>query len=1133
MALSTQIASSSSHALAESPPRWKFDVFLSFRGEDTRRGFISHLYNKLQFCQLFKTFIDDRELEIGSEISPELLSAIEHSHLAIVVISPHYASSTWCLDELAKIIESMNPRDKRVLPVFLNVDPSDVRHQRNSFTEAFAEHEVKFSDDPKKVERWRHALRKVANLSGWDAKNYKCESVLIEDIVKRVWEKVRPMITLYNSDEKLVGMDFRLGQMDLLLALEEKDVRFIGIWGMGGVGKTTLAKLVYERIFHDFEVAKFLDVRKSHGQLVNLQKQVLFPVLKENISHVFNDYEGTIFIKRCMRNKKVLLVVDDVDSCDHLKQLVGDKSWFGEGSRIIVTTRDQRLLTEHHIEISLELLQLNNSNSLELFIHKAFGKDQPEEGFLELSKCFVDYAKGNPLALKTLGSSLYQRNKYEWNSMLNLLKRDPDPTIFKSLKLSYDALSGLQQNIFLDIAFFYKGMKKRRVTELLEYCYGFNVVIVINALIEKSLLSIDHNYNVWMHGLVQEVAWKIVRDDSGDHDEPGRHSRLCHRHDIFRIFTTNTGTEAIKGICLDLSKLEEADSNWNFECFSKMLKLMFLKVDNLIVSSGPKFLPNSLIILRWIWYPSKSLPACFRPILLVELEMRNSQLVELWDGRLDLPKLKRMDLSVSKYLKKTPDFTGMPNLEDLHLADCEGLVMVHPSIAVHKKLKWLTLHGCKNVKSFPNKIEMDSLEALYLTKCSKLKIPEFGEGMEKLSSLCIDGTATEELPSSIEHLVGLECLDTNKSKSLQSISGTTIFKLKSLEYLNMSGCPKLKKPSMRSKLDSLFRRKSIEPSWPSPRALLSLTWLELTDCHLSQGVIPDDIGYCFPSLYHLHLGGNDFITLPASIKCLSKLSFIDLTGCKRLQQLPDLPLNRHLQVLVDNCDSLKKLSEPSQHGTSSNLEIFRLKTVNCFGLIDNEGFTNGIFSMLRRLAAQGISSVFRPSFDIVSPGSRISEWFDIRSEGGSLTVELPPDRKNCKSVWMGIVFCVVFADLKEPHTLEYNQFVIEGLTNLWHKGKHCLNLTNLRHKGDHLWVSFMPHDQIRDTTSCSTVSFDAYCHSWSGPRIPCPNCVKRCGARLLYEQDLKNLLNPPTDIMKRSLELCDSEGGRSKRRRSE
>ncbi|XP_004302478.1 PREDICTED: uncharacterized protein LOC101311202 [Fragaria vesca subsp. vesca] len=192
------------------------------------------------------------------------------------------------------------------------------------------------------------------------------------------------------------------------------------------------------------------------------------------------------------------------------------------------------------------------------------------------------------------------------------------------------------------------------------------------------------------------------------------------------------------------------------------------------------------------------------------------------------------------------------------------------------------------------------------------------------------------------------------------------------------------------------------------------------------------------------------------------------------------------------------------------------------------------FRMLRRLAAQGIppdflSCTYRPTFEIVSPGSRISEWFDIRSEGGSLIVELPPDQKNCKSEWMGFVFCVVFADRKEPHTLEGLSPGV-GVKHIHDSENHFLRLYVSTHmKGDHLWVSFMPRGRIRDTTSCSfTFSFDAYC-----PRIPCPNCVKRCGARLLYEEDLKNLLNPPTDIMKRSLELCDSKGGKSKRRRSE
>ncbi|KAL6226461.1 hypothetical protein ACLB2K_000423 [Fragaria x ananassa] len=935
MALSTQIASSPSLSWAEPPPRWKYDVFLSFRGEDTRWGFLFHLDHQLEFCQVFKTFKDDRELEIGSEISPKLLTAVEHSHPAIVVLSPKYASSTWCLDELAKIIEFMEPGDKRVLPVFLNVDPSDVRHQRNSFTEVFAKHEVKFSDDPKKVERWRHALRKVANLSGWDAKNYKCERELTDVIVKSVWEKLRPTITLSNSEEKLVGMD-RLGQMGLLLALEGKDVRFIGIWGMGGVGKTTLAKLVYEKILHNFEVAEFLvDVRKSRGKLVNLQKQVLFPVLKENVSQVWDEYKGTFFIRRCLSNKKVLLVVDDVDSCDLLKQLAGHKSWFGEGSRIIVTTRDERVLIENDIEISFKLSGLNECEALELFCQNAFKKDLSVEGFSELSKCFINYVEGLPLGLKIVGSSLYNRDLETWESAWDRLKKGSDAKIFNSLKISYDALDYMEKNIFLDVAFFYKGMNKGRVIELLKSC-DFSAHYGIEVLIEKSLITIDVVDNVEMHGLIQEMAQEIVRLET---QEPGLHSRLLHRNDIFHVFTANTGTEAIKGIRLILSELEEADSNWNFECFSKMLKLMFLEFDNLIVSSGPKSLPNSLIILRWSWYPSKSLPACFRPNSLVELKMQNSQLVKLWDGRQELPNLKHMDLGDSNNLKKTPDFTGMSNLEELNLAFCEGLVEVHPSIAVHKKLKLLTLYGCKNVKSFLSKIEMDSLKFLDLSYCSKLKIPEFGEGMENLCHLIIPGTATEELPSSIEHMVGLEVLDMSRCPKLKKLVENT-------------GETECLKPSMRSKLGSLFRRKSLEPSLPSPRAFPSLWSLELADCHLSQGVIPDDIGYCFPSLYGLRLGGNDFITLPASIKCISKLAAINLTGCKRLQQLPDLPSNWYLQVWADDCDSLKKLSEPSQHGTSSNLVGFRLSTVNCFGLIDSEGFTNGIFSMLRRLASQ-------------------------------------------------------------------------------------------------------------------------------------------------------------------------------------
>ena len=143
-----------------------FDVFLSFKGEDTRFGFISHLYHAL--ChQCIHTFIDD-DLERGEEISAELLKTIENSTFSIIVFSENYAYSTWCLDELAKIIECM--KNKLVLPIFYKVDPSEVRNQQGKFGEALTRHEERFKDK-EKVKRWRDALCKAGNISGLDYKN--------------------------------------------------------------------------------------------------------------------------------------------------------------------------------------------------------------------------------------------------------------------------------------------------------------------------------------------------------------------------------------------------------------------------------------------------------------------------------------------------------------------------------------------------------------------------------------------------------------------------------------------------------------------------------------------------------------------------------------------------------------------------------------------------------------------------------------------------------------------------------------------------------------------------------------------------------------------------------------------------
>ncbi|KAK2439451.1 disease resistance protein RPV1 [Trifolium repens] len=165
---SSSVAAVTNAAMSPPPapaPALKHDVFLSFRGEDTRDNFISHLYAELGRKNI-KTFID-YNLVRGEEISPALSKAIQESRIYVVVLSEHYASSTWCLDELTKILECKDRYGRDVIPVFYKVLPSNVRHHRQSFAEAFDKHQHRYKD--KLVDAWKVALTQVADLSGWDS----------------------------------------------------------------------------------------------------------------------------------------------------------------------------------------------------------------------------------------------------------------------------------------------------------------------------------------------------------------------------------------------------------------------------------------------------------------------------------------------------------------------------------------------------------------------------------------------------------------------------------------------------------------------------------------------------------------------------------------------------------------------------------------------------------------------------------------------------------------------------------------------------------------------------------------------------------------------------------------------------
>ncbi|XP_056163447.1 disease resistance protein RPV1-like [Syzygium oleosum] len=933
-----------------------YEVFLSFRGPDARRDFVDCLCTSLTDAGI-GVFKDEEELKIGEGITPQLIQAIKQSKISIPVISKGYGYSKSCLMELEQMLKSMDNESHLIIPIFYYVNPSDVRNCRGPFARSMQGHKRNYEGSV--INSWVSSLRQIGQLTGYHLHETSemPHGKLIKQIVHQVLHKLKKEDLIVTKH--LVGVDPHVQDIMAKLKVDYRNGQAVNIGptrekvlihGIAGVGKTALAKHVYNQIYHLFDACSFLgQIRaeiKRH-RVLSLQNKLISDLHKGNVQKFYCSDNALTHIQNRFLTMKILVLLDDVKDHEQLGAIVGELDWLGPGSRVILTSQTKDVLRNINGAESFGLGLMGQHEALRLFCRHAFGKDSPPEKFENLSKDIVAATDGLPLALTVVGSSLFLvKSKKAWQETLTALEAAPDKRVQAALEKSYINLDENERQIFLDIACFFIG-KDKRIPSYMWDDYGYYPSLSIRALHARSLVEIGEDKELCMHEILKNFGRELVKSEN--RNEPCKRSRLCDHKDALHVLNKSEGTKKVEALGLEFG--EGSEGNFCFGCdqFDGLQKLRFLKLDQANIRGN---FGDRLLSLRWLDW--RGCPKTFGDLNLnlkdlVILDLSWSQVDGDWRGWelldqvrteftifihffcggriyqeqniyyhnlfvLQTKKLKVLKLTGCVQLTTTPKFPASMELERLILEGCSQLAAIHPSFGNLKELVSLNMKGCSLVGGSLDLGPMRGLKELLIDGTSirrinfkegsirKLKIlsargckhlneiPNSIRYLKSLTFLALDGSEISTLRESIEELEKLKTLSLKNCGRLSYLPDG-IGKLSSLQSLDLShtGIQKLP-PSVKDLKAMKVLRMKETFIHEFPEAILNLEKLEeidLSSCQRLEGRINYDIG-TLSSLAILKLSDTPISGLPPSILRLSHLRELHILGCNNLQSLPKL-----------------------------------------------------------------------------------------------------------------------------------------------------------------------------------------------------------------------------------------------------